>query len=64
MFGKHRKRIVGFTFKNSDGYYQSINESDHLTRASFLRERKDFKKDGVKIKDNYSKRPFVPFDKR
>lgn len=61
---KGRRRIVGFSFKTNSGYRQSINEEDHFDRRSFLKERRDFKKAGIRIKDRYSRKPYVPYRER
>ena len=44
-----RKRIVEFSWKTPSGYRQSLNENDFYTRNDFLKERRSFKKNGIKI---------------
>ena len=61
---KARKRISGFSFKSPNGYRQGINEEDFPTRKDFLKERRDFKKAGVKIKDETTTKPFIPYRDR
>ena len=59
----NKKRIYEFTFTR-DGITQSLNENDFFTREEFLKERQAFKKAGVKIKDAYTKTPFIPYKER
>lgn len=59
----NNKRICEFTFTR-DGITQSLNENDFFTRKEFLKERQEFIKAGVKIKDIYTKKPFIPYEKR
>ena len=55
---KGRLRIYGFEFKTPSGYKQAIYEQDCDTRNDFLKERKTFKKAGIKIKDFKTRRPY------
>lgn len=57
------KRIYEFEFTR-EGITQSINENDFFTRKEFLKERKDFIKNKIKIKDKYTTAPFIPYKER
>lgn len=59
----NKKRIHEFTFTRN-GITQSINEYDFFTRKEFLKERQDFIKNGVQIKDTYTNEPFIPYKER
>lgn len=59
----NKKRICEFTFTR-EGITQSINENDFFTREEFLKERQDFIKQGIKIKDTYTSEPFIPYKQR
>lgn len=58
---KGRRRIVGFDFKTESGITQGLNEEDFFSRKDFLRERRSFKRHGIRIKDRYSRKRYVPY---
>ena len=57
---KNRKRIVGFSWTHN-GITQAINEEDFFDRESFLKERRQFKRAGIKIRDKKTRKPYVPY---
>lgn len=59
----NKKRICEFSFTR-EGITQSLNENDFFNRKDFLKERQEFIKAGVKIKDTYTTKPFIPYEKR
>lgn len=57
---KARKRINEFEWKRN-GVTQSLNEEDFFDRKSFMAERASFKRAGIKVKDRYTTKPYVPY---
>lgn len=57
---KARKRISEFEWKRN-GVTQSLNEEDFFDRESFLKERASFKRAGIKVKDKYTTKPYIPY---
>lgn len=57
---KAKKRISEFQWKRN-GVTQSLNENDFFDRKSFLKERASFKRAGIKVKDKYTLKPYIPY---
>lgn len=57
---KSRLRINGFSWTHN-GITQAINEEDFFDRESFLKERRQFKRAGIKIRDKKTRKPYVPY---
>lgn len=55
---KGRERIYGFQWKTKSGYHQAIYENDCDSREGFLKERRSFLKNGIKIKDLKTRKPY------
>lgn len=48
---RSRKKIIGFSWKTQSGFRQALYENDFNSRQQFLKERRSFKRNKVRIKD-------------
>lgn len=46
-----RKKVIGFSWKTQSGFRQALYENDFDSRQQFLKERRSFKRNKVRIKD-------------